>query len=71
VPLIESAIRLTHQKVFLDWSHGLGMFSGDVVRPTALAFALATLAATASWFVVEKPLVRGRNRPRIVEQAAP
>jgi len=71
VPLIESAIRLTHQKVFLDWSHGLGMFSGDVVRPTALAFALATVAATASWFVVEKPLVRGRNRPRIVEQAAP
>ena len=70
VPLIENAIRLTGQHVFLDWSGGLGFFSGKVLGPTVLAFALATAAATASWFLVEKPLVR-RRTPRVIEQAAP
>jgi len=74
VPVIESAIRLTDQRVFLDWRGGVGFFSGDVLRPTALAFVLATAAATASWFLVERPLIRGRRPRRVapsLEQAAP
>lgn len=67
VPLIETSIHLTGQKVFLDWSGGMGALSGDVLWPTAIAFVLATVAATVSWFVVEKPLVRRR----IVEPVAP
>jgi peptidoglycan/LPS O-acetylase OafA/YrhL len=69
VPLIETAIHLTGQEVFLDWRGGVGFFSGKVVGPTLLAFVLTVIAATCSWFLVEKPLLRGRRR--VVEQAAP
>lgn len=69
VPLIETAIHLTGQKVFLDWSGGVGFFSPKVLRPTVLAFVLSVIAATGSWFLVERPLVR--RRQRVIEQAAP
>ena len=69
VPLIETSIHLTGQHVFLDWRGGVGFFSGKVIGPTLLAFALTVIAATCSWFLVEKPLVRGRRR--VIEQAAP
>lgn len=74
VPVIERAIRLTDQEpIFLDWT-SRGILSGNILRPTVLAFVLATAAAAASWFLVEKPLIR-RRTPReptpALEQAAP
>ena len=68
VPLIETSIHLTGQHVFLDWRNGVGFWSPDVLGPTALAFGLSVVAASCSWFLVEKRLVRRR---RVVEQAAP
>ena len=58
VPLIETAIERTDRAVFLDWSRGLSVFSADVLVPTALALALSLVAATASWFLVERPLIQ-------------
>jgi peptidoglycan/LPS O-acetylase OafA/YrhL len=74
VPLIETAINRSGRHPFLDWSGGVGVIRRDVLVPTALAFGLAILAASASWFLVEKPLLRRqrqRDRRPVLEQAAP
>jgi peptidoglycan/LPS O-acetylase OafA/YrhL len=73
VPLIEVALRLTDHPMFLDWSKGIGLSSGDVLGPAGLAFALTVVAGTASWFLVERPLIGSRRAARLPEpeHAAP
>ena len=70
VPLIEVSLRLTHRKMFLDWSKGIGLLSPDVTHPVAIAFALSVVAGTISWFVLEKPLIRTRRAKRQVPAEA-
>jgi peptidoglycan/LPS O-acetylase OafA/YrhL len=73
VPLIEVALRLTDQPMFLDWSKGIGLLSADVLEPVGLAFALSVVAGTASWFLVERPLLGNRRARKLAapEHAAP
>jgi peptidoglycan/LPS O-acetylase OafA/YrhL len=74
VPLIEAVIDWTDRQPFLDWSKpGMGVFSGDVLAPLALAFVAAVVAGSLSWFLVEKPLIRlggGHRRGRLAEPSA-
>jgi peptidoglycan/LPS O-acetylase OafA/YrhL len=78
VPLIESALGWTGSRTFLDWNQpGMGVAHPDVWQPVALAFALAVLAGTISWFALERPLLgrrprRGSSRAlQATEAAAP
>lgn len=79
VPMIEVALRITDQPMFLDWTKGIGLFSPEVTEPVAIAFGLSVIGGAASWFLLEKPLIRSRRArgstptaaPAVVEQAAP
>jgi peptidoglycan/LPS O-acetylase OafA/YrhL len=71
VPLIETSLHLIHQPMFLDWRGGLGFLNRSVIATGGLTFLLATAAAIASWFFVEKPLLRRSSGPPPATQAAP
>jgi peptidoglycan/LPS O-acetylase OafA/YrhL len=78
VPLIEAALDWTGSHTFLDWNlPGMSVTHPDVWQPVLLAFGLAVLAGTISWFAVERPLLQQRHRRRptsagaAAEMAAP
>ena len=83
VPLLEVSLRITNQPMFLDWSKHIGIFSPDVLHPVGIAFALSVLAGLASWFALEKPVIRSRRYkgsnvrrtavvpPAVIERSAP
>jgi peptidoglycan/LPS O-acetylase OafA/YrhL len=61
VPLLEVALRITDQRMFLDWSKHIGLFSPEVLHPVGIAFGLSVLAGLVSWFALEKPVIRSHR----------